>query len=151
MHAAISQQLLHNWSCCICLVTGAVGWQVSLQLYHHWLHWTDGVHLFAGQAVVIKQASRRLGEATAVRVGCALLALSLLGIGFSQQLWQLLLWLFPSAVATVLVVTINAARLTKVRRRPAQGAAALLYYSSVMSTSEGCFDRIAKRVELRAK
>jgi hypothetical protein len=63
---------------------------------------------------VIKPVSKRLGESAAVAGGCGLLALSFIGLGVSQELWQLLACLLPLAVAGVTVATLNVARLTKV-------------------------------------
>lgn len=67
-----------------------------------------------GQAGVIRPLSARVGEAAAVRAGVGFLTLAFLGLGLSTRLWQLLLCLIPLAFSTVIVSTLNTARLSRV-------------------------------------
>lgn len=55
-----------------------------------------------------------MGEAAAVKASSGLLTLAFLAIGGSSRLWQLLLSLVPLAVSTVIISTLNTARLSKV-------------------------------------
>lgn len=66
------------------------------------------------QALVIKPVSKQLGEEAAVKLSSGLLALAFLAMGASSRLWQLMVCLVPLAVGSVMISTLNTARLSKV-------------------------------------
>jgi hypothetical protein len=49
-----------------------------------------------------------------VKISSGLLALTFVGMGASTVLWQLLVCLMPLAAASVMISTLNTARLSKV-------------------------------------
>jgi hypothetical protein len=66
------------------------------------------------QAFVIKPVSIYLGEGAAVKSSAGLLSLTFLAMGAATHLWQLLLCLVPLAAGSVMISTLNTARLSKV-------------------------------------
>jgi hypothetical protein len=69
----------------------------------------------AAQAFVIKPVSSYLGDEAAVKLSAGLLALTFLAMGAASHLWQLLCCLVPLAAGSVMISTLNTARLSKVR------------------------------------
>lgn len=64
---------------------------------------------------MIKPASSYLGEDAAVKISSGLLALTFVAMGAASQLWQLLVCLMPLAAGSIMITTLNTARLSKVR------------------------------------
>lgn len=79
------------------------------------LHPAASIFPTAAQAFVIKPASSYLGEDAAVKISSGLLALTFVAMGAATQLWQLLVCLMPLAAGSVMITTLNTARLSKVR------------------------------------
>jgi hypothetical protein len=64
---------------------------------------------------VIKPVSTYLGEEAAVKLSAGLLGLTYLAMGAATSLAQLMACLVPLAAGSVMISTLNTARLSKVR------------------------------------